>query len=150
VLIELVAQTAAQQWLGTFQRQGPDRITAGGSWASNRRDCSSIIAIGTTITIESRNQFEYEISEIQGGHVDQVAGSDPLDAGRPISGKLKPKSEDFGLSGVNSRPVALRVPKPTAQRRNPNMKSINGHERNRSPALNFSTPFAKGGGGISW
>lgn len=69
VLIELVAQTAALNngW-EIIQRQGPDRDHRG--WIVGIKSARLFvdrIAIGTTITIESRNQFEYDkFREIQG------------------------------------------------------------------------------------
>ena len=69
VLIELVAQTAALNngWV-LIQREGPDSDNRG--WIvgiKSARLLVDCIAVGTTITIESHNQFQYDnFREIQG------------------------------------------------------------------------------------
>ena len=69
VLIELVAQTAAVNngW-EIIRRQGPERDHRG--WIvgiKTARLCVDRIALGTTLIIESRNQFAYEnFREIEG------------------------------------------------------------------------------------
>jgi predicted hotdog family 3-hydroxylacyl-ACP dehydratase len=62
VLIELVAQTAAinNGWQ-IIQRQGPEKDHRG--WIVGIKSAQLFvdsIAVGTTIIVESRNQFEYE------------------------------------------------------------------------------------------
>lgn len=62
VLIELVAQTAAinNGWQ-IIQRQGPEKDHRG--WIVGIKSAQFFvdsIAVGTTIIVESRNQFEYE------------------------------------------------------------------------------------------
>jgi predicted hotdog family 3-hydroxylacyl-ACP dehydratase len=69
VLIELVAQTAAinNGW-ELLQRQGPEGDNRG--WIVGIKSARLLvdsIPVGTTITIESRNQFQYDsFREIQG------------------------------------------------------------------------------------
>ena len=96
VLIELVAQTASLNngW-EIIQRQGPDRDHRG--WIVGIKSARLFvdrIAVGTTITIESRNQFEYEnFREIQGVAKigNQVAAEVTLHLmqAEPSVGKLK-------------------------------------------------------------
>ena len=62
VLIELVAQTAAinNGWQ-IIQRQGPEKDHRG--WIVGIKSAQLLvdsIAVGTTIIVESRNQYEYE------------------------------------------------------------------------------------------
>ena len=69
VLIELVAQTAAVNngW-ELIQRHGPDADNRG--WIVGIKSAQLLvdqIAIGTTVTIQSRNQFQYDnFREIRG------------------------------------------------------------------------------------
>lgn len=99
VLIELVAQTAALNngW-ELVQRQGPDRDHRG--WIVGIKSARLFvdrIAIGTTITIESRNQFQYDnFREIKGVAKigDQLVAEVTLQLMQAEPSVKKPESEE--------------------------------------------------------